>query len=95
VRGPATGGRAGRQKTCWTKPLPQAAGLWALNGAESSRSVRDRRFPFDASVPIRMLTRFPDRRRGMYLAVALGISLPTARATQARPSQYDGRFCLM
>lgn len=60
--GPASGGRAGKQKTCWTKPLPQAAGLWALNGAESSRSARDRRFPFDASVPFRMLIRFPDRR---------------------------------
>ena len=29
--------RAGEQKTCWTKPLPQVPGLWAFIGLGSFR----------------------------------------------------------
>jgi len=93
--GSATGGRAGKQKTCWTKPLPQAARLWAFNGADPSGSARDRRFPFDTSAPFWMLIRFPGRRRRLYPALALSISTSTTRATQAPPSRYGGRFRLI
>jgi hypothetical protein len=32
---PTAGIRAGERKTCWAKPLPLSAGLWALNTAGS------------------------------------------------------------
>jgi hypothetical protein len=39
--GSAAGDRAGKRKTCWTKPLPQAPGLWAFNCLGSLCSVHD------------------------------------------------------
>jgi hypothetical protein len=49
--GSAAGDRAGKRKTCWTKPLSEAPGLWAFNAPQLFCSAPDRGFPFGGLVP--------------------------------------------
>jgi hypothetical protein len=92
--GTAAGVRAGKRKTCWAKPLPQAPGLWAFLIALDRLAVRAiGGFPFGGLAPFGTSTGLSSCPRRLRLTLAPRTGAPTTQAAQASRPRSGGRFC--
>ncbi len=91
--GSAAGDRAGKRKTCWTKPLAQAPGLWAFNEPGSLVRAHDWGFRFGGLAPFGTSTGLSSCQRRRRVTPALRTGAPTTQAAQASRPRSGGRFC--
>ena len=90
--GSAAGDRAGKRKTCWTKPLAQAPGLWAFNEPGSLVRAHDWGFRFGGLAPFGTSTGPSSCQRRRRVTPALRTGAPTTQAAQASRPRSGGRF---
>jgi len=85
--------RAGKRKTCWTKPLAQAPGLWAFNEPGWLGGAHDWGFRFGGLAPFEISTGLSNCQRRRRVTPAPPTDAPTTQAAQASRPRSGGRFC--
>jgi hypothetical protein len=85
--------RAGKRKTCWTKPLAQAPGLWAFNEPGWLGGAHDWGFRFGGLAPFEISTGLSSCQRRRRVTPAPPTGAPTTQAAQASRPRSGGRFC--